>query len=66
MQIGPTLLVLRAVCPSPLVASPDVNVFVQDFTYPERGTGQPVITMFLKLPQQTLKWRLRLPTGVYN
>ena len=60
MQIGPTLLVLRAVCPSPLVASLDVNVFVQDFTYPERGTGQPVIIMFFEAASTNLEMETKI------
>ena len=42
-------------CPSALVASLDVDVLVQDFTYPKWGTGQPIIIMFWKLLQQTFE-----------
>ena len=42
-------------CPSPLVASLDVDVLVQDFTYPKWGTGQPIIIMFWKMLQQTFE-----------
>ena len=57
MKIGPNLLVL---CPSALVASLDVDVLVQDFTYPKWGTGQPIIIMFWKLLQQTFEREIKM------
>jgi len=48
-------------CPSALVASLDVDVFVQDFTYPKWGTGQPIIlTMFRKLLQQIFEMETKV------
>ena len=55
MKIGPNLLVLWPCVLSALVASLDVDVLVQDFTYPKWGTGQPIIIMFWKLLQQTFE-----------
>ena len=48
-------------CASPLVASLDVDVLVQDFTYPKWGTGQPIIIiMFWKLLQQTFEMETKM------
>ena len=47
-------------CPSALVASLDVDVLVQDFTYPKWGTGQPIIIMFWKLLQQTFEMETKM------